>query len=460
MASPTQTESVVTFGFFDALPTKEVLQGTFITVLGGTILIWAWGHIIFLSIAGLACVVVGYSSFWTVYKQLRPWLFYGPSRLEMERSPVPMGTSLRARLRAPISTDEQPPNGFQVRVAATQRRGDDKDTVWEDRTHAHGQPRGDETSVPLSLDLPAQPLSDHRWQQAKDKPWGSAQGTLEKLTWTLVTTASFDDTDSRIGQPDYEASFDLPVSVPDDIEERVADASSAAGSISSSESVEPSDEAAPTDSSDEDEVYWDVDDDGETAGLRRADADPDASDDAEEAFTEPVSEGIRMRGSKRLIFSFDRGRPSAKLFRGRHMMLGTFFGAIVAFCLYGVLVKGITGLILVAAFFAWPAYSRLHKAWRSFTHTSRIQVANGEVEVQKGPFFRDSPPTRMSCEEVVGTTIKAKGGAGSRSLYTLSLKKRGADSPILVAEGLPDKDEAEWMADQIHQAVEQQTVSA
>jgi hypothetical protein len=142
------------------------------------------------------------------------------------------------------------------------------------------------------------------------------------------------------------------------------------------------------------------------------------------------------------------------------MMLGTFFGAIVAFCLYGVLVKGITGLILVAAFFAWPAYSRLHKAWRSFTHTSRIQVANGEVEVQKGPFFRDSPPTRMSCEEVVGTTIKAKGGAGSRSLYTLSLKKRGADSPILVAEGLPDKDEAEWMADQIHQAVEQQTVSA
>jgi superfamily I DNA/RNA helicase len=66
----------------------------------------------------------------------------------------------------------------------------------------------------------------------------------------------------------------------------------------------------------------------------------------------------------------------------------------------------------------------------------------------------------MSCEEVVGTTIKAKEGAGSRSLYTLFLTKRGADSPIPVAEGLANKDEAEWMADQIHQAVEQQTVSA
>jgi hypothetical protein len=45
------------------------------------------------------------------------------------------------------------------------------------------------------------------------------------------------------------------VSVPDDFEEKAADASSTDGSISSPESVDPEDETAPADVPDEDEVY-------------------------------------------------------------------------------------------------------------------------------------------------------------------------------------------------------------
>jgi hypothetical protein len=109
--------------------------------------------------------------------------------------------------------------------------------------------------VPLSIDLPVCPLPDKRRQRAEAAPWNSVQDKLEGLDWTLEVAASFDDTDSRIGKPDYEASFDLPVSVPDDFEEKAADASSTDGSISSPESVDPEDETAPADVPDEDEVY-------------------------------------------------------------------------------------------------------------------------------------------------------------------------------------------------------------
>jgi len=152
------------------------------------------------------------------YEAFNQWRVFGTSHLQMEREPVPLGASLRARLRAPISAGNQPPDGFRVRVVATRESGSGKykheEWVWEDWTRVRGQPGAGETEVPLSLDLPARPLGSSR-------PLGSiAKDTLESLDWTLEVTASLDD------KLDYEASFDLPVSVPDDLGERAGDQSS------------------------------------------------------------------------------------------------------------------------------------------------------------------------------------------------------------------------------------------
>ncbi len=163
---------------------------------------------------------------WKAYETFRRWRTYGTSHLQLEREPVPLGSSLRARLRAPLS-DDQPPNGFQIRVAATKGSGDDKKVVWEEWASARGRPGAAETEVPFSLDLPGNPFPDDHPMMAmteatpmlmdEDTPWSAVKNAIEGLDWTLEITASFDD------KPDYEASFEFPVSAPDDLEKHIPD---------------------------------------------------------------------------------------------------------------------------------------------------------------------------------------------------------------------------------------------
>lgn len=158
----------------------------------------AFGLVGFIA-GGLPLLVIGGGMWWMAYTPYRQWRAYNTSSLRLATAPVPLGTSLRARVQIPVS-NEQPISGFQVRVACTQGSGDDEEVVWEERTSVRGQPGSFETEVPITLDLPAQPL------------WAAERETLERLSWTMGVAASFDD------KPDYAASFDLPVSVPDDLE--------------------------------------------------------------------------------------------------------------------------------------------------------------------------------------------------------------------------------------------------
>lgn len=150
----------------------------------------------------------------TAYNALRQWRAFGTSHLRLKTAPVPLGTTLRARLRVPVSAHDQPPSGFQARVICTQGAADDKEQVWQDSTSVRGQPGVDKTVLSVSLDLPAQPLSPSRRRMAEATPWSSERHATERLDWTLKVTASFED------KPDYVASFDIPVSVPDDFDER------------------------------------------------------------------------------------------------------------------------------------------------------------------------------------------------------------------------------------------------
>ena len=405
-----------------------------------------------LFIGGILFLGAGISLEWRAYKAFRRWQAYGTTHLRLESTPVPLGGSLRARLQVPI--DKQPPNGFQVRVASIQGSGDDKDTVWEDWTSVSGQPGPGETEVPLSLDLPAQPLPDHLRQMAEDKPWCSLQDTLEKLDWEMEVTASFED------KPDYEASFDLPVSVPANVKERAADDASTNGSISSPASDD--EETAPSDAPDEDEVYWGVDEEGEEADLRRTDSETAGSDDSESSFTEPVSAGIHMEGrpGKGLTFSFDHARPSIRSFGYKVAVPGMVFTGIGVPTLFMALSNGQTGLLLFAVLSILGGGVALRKAWTTLTHAASLQVANGTIKLKKGPYFLNSAPTRYHPANLDEVKVKATGGSGDQSFYTLMLMRRGSDTPILVAGGLADKAEAEWIADQVRQAIDQQTASA
>lgn len=359
------------------------------------------------------------------YKAFNQWRVFGTSHLQMESEPVPLGSSLRARLRAPLPAGDQPPDGFQVRVVATEESGDDKEWVWEDWTRVRGQPGTGETEVPLSLDLPARPLGS------------SAKDTLESLDWTLEVTASLDD------KLDYEASFDLPVSVPDDLGEQAGDDQSSGGSVSSPSSAGPDEEAA-ADTEDEEEVHWKVD------------------DDADEAFSKPVSEGIHMQeGSEEgITFLFEHARPNVKTSGLKTAGIGPFFIGPGVAALYGALWGGMNlamGL-LIGGLFTLGGGFLLRKAWTMLTHTTTVRVADGEVEVQKGPFFLDPTPTQFPCHALDNTRIKPGMRTGNHSFYSLSLVTDGADSKdeIPVAGTLANKEEANWIAGRIRQAAQQQ----
>lgn len=348
------------------------------------------------------------------YKAFTQWRVFGTSHLQMESEPVPLGASLRARLRAPIPAGNQPPDGFQVRVVATEESrigsSSHEQLVWEDWSRVRGQPGAGETEVPLSLDLPARPLRS------------SAKDTLESLDWTLEVTASLDD------KLDYEVSFDLPVSVPDDLGDRAADDPSSGGSVSS-------------------------------RGLSGPDEEPVAVD-AEEAFSEPVSEGVHMQESsgEGITFLFEHARPNVKTSGLNMAGMGPFLIGLGGAALYGALSGGISlsiGLLFGVPFTLAGGFF-LRTAWTMLTHTTTVRVAGGEVEVQKGPFFLDPTPVQFPCHALDDTQIEAAMHVGTHSFYSLSLVTDGADSKdeIPVTGTLANKEEADWIADRIRQAAQ------
>lgn len=387
----------------------------------------------FMSLLG-ALLFLGFGGWmWRkAYEAFTQWRVFGTSHLQMEREPVPLGAPLRARLRAPIPAGNQPPDGFRVRVVATIENGDDKDLVWEDWTRVPGRPGAGETEVPLSLDLPTRPLGNSR-------PLGStAKDTLESLDWTLEVTAPLDD------KLDYEASFDLPVSMPDDLGEQAADDEFSGDSVSSPGSAGPDEEEAAADAEDEEEVHWKVD------------------DDAEEAFSKPVSEGIHMQegSGEGITFSFEHARPNVKTLGLNMAGMGTIFTGLGVPLLYGALSGGMNppmGL-LIGGLFTLGGGLPLRTAWTTLTHTATVRVADRKVEVQKGPFFLDPTPAQFPCHALDNTRIKVAMSSGTHRFYSLSLTTDRADSKdeILVVGTLANKEETDWIAGRIRQAAQRQ----
>ena len=372
---------------------------------------------------------------WKAYKGFHRWHTYGPSHLHLETAPVPLGETLRARIRVPIADDDQPPSGFQVRVAATTENHDQTQTWWEDWASVSGQPGPSETEVPLSVDLPARPLGS--------------------LDWTLEVTASFEDTDSRIGKPDYEASFDLPVIEPDDLDERTADDASADGSISSPESAEEAAETASADASDE-EVYWSVDENG----------DDKSGTDGESAGSEPVSDRIDVEDGPghRLSISFS---PASSWSR---VLTLSWFRFVLPLGLVGggllSLPSSSAGTLIVAIFIAVPSFVVavlfFYWLWTRWLHTATVTVENGAVMLTETPLFASGSTTTIPCEALDDVQFEQTHTSSSEPLYALSLVqdsswstgRRSHKQEIWVAGDLDNRRDVAWIADHIREAAE------
>lgn len=177
------------------------------------------------------------------YRAFRQWQAFGPSHLQLETAPVPVGTTLRARVQVPVPPDDSPQEGYQVHVEAHRDKHQEKERVWDGSTTVQGESgEGATTGLSFSLDLPSSadlPVSPDR----------------DDLGWTLTVTASFED------RLDYEAPFELPVSAGHDGDERPEDESDASPDTT-------------------EEAFWDTDD--EEAGLRRADDGGDAGETEDE----------------------------------------------------------------------------------------------------------------------------------------------------------------------------------
>jgi len=373
---------------------------------------------------------------WLAYMTLRRRRIFGTSRLQLATIPVPLGGRLRARLQGTLPSDARPTDGLQVILTCYKKKSGW--LVLRDKTSIHDSFGTSELDVPLSLDLPARPLSDEQ-EQSPATLSDAEKDALDDLDWSLKVRASFENA------PDYKASFDFPVTVPDDLDDRT-----------SADRAEERDSSTGAADDGAEEAFWAVEDEGTDADLRHTPAETSpAPDDAAEARSKPETDGIHVdRSGGGLTIAVDHDRTIARE-RGCGLMIpATIPIGIGAALMYtwteGSVVGGLIGLLLVI-----PGGLLLRNAWRALTHDSRITVQNGQVELAKGPYFLPESSTHFSCDAVTAVRVKEPFG-----LYKVLIEREtGSDEPeeLVVMNNLAERAEANWIAARIEAAAEGKT---
>ncbi|HUR79796.1 MAG TPA: hypothetical protein VM733_03460 [Thermoanaerobaculia bacterium] len=146
-----------------------------------------------------------------LYAAARRWR-YGVSTCRIERSPIPLGTTLRGELD--VRLREAPPQGFALRLASVRReiRGSGKDRsehetiLWQDeQTLEHGlMPSAIGMRVPFRFDIP------------HDAPPCDFTDPRNTVLWKLYASAA-------VPGIDYEAEFELPVFRVEGSQDEIAD---------------------------------------------------------------------------------------------------------------------------------------------------------------------------------------------------------------------------------------------
>ncbi len=432
-----------------------------------------WGGL-FVLVFPLAGLGIG----WLAARKILHRRKYGTSTLQMETMPGRLGQWLRVRLQTNITPDTAPDDGFHVRLSCYRRyiehtrdsdgdrkRSVKKDLRWRDEKRVKGRARGSEgVEIPISFELPT--------DQASSTPVKRE----ERIMWVVEVEAD-------VPGLDYETEFEIPVFPPD-------------ASGTEQEATPLASEGAEAAS---DEVFWDLDNPEEKtlqrsstgpAAAERSSSDPYAAYEVGNDFTEPVSAGVTLErtGSSglRLHFAAGRNKKSALLLTvfGLGGLVGGFFLFAVSF-LMGVIVFGMGALLSYGAWYQW-------------TSESTLTVADGQVRVERS----HGSPEAFPCAHLADVRVEANGRMGESTLYQLNLYRmdaaareqaaegaekmgqivdvlqgtglvgRSADSEdieqtirqqvekhgaqVKVAGGLTNKQEADWLADQIRAAADRE----
>ncbi len=187
-------------------------------------------------------------------------------------------------------------------------------------------------------------------------------------------------------------------------------------------------------------------------------------------FSEPVTDRIEMEDGPghRLSVSFSPATPwprvlglSAALIAGPLFMGGMLLRPVLLSPHYrtaGPIAIVIACFAVIGAILYWM--------WTRWLHTATVVVENGAVTLINTPLFANGSTTTIPCEALDDVHVEVK-TRNESSLYSLSLvqdpsRSTGARSDqkeIWVAGELSNGAEADWIADRIQKAAEQQASS-
>lgn len=410
-------------------------------------------------------------------KEYRRRSKYGTSVMQLDEMPGRLGERLLARVQANISPHEIPENGIQVQISCYKRTARYKrkrssngkssksletkmHVLWRNERHMRPLSQGaDGIEIPVSFQLPEnRPTSTPIRRSDKYL----ARNRVSDIIWRVRIRVETDD------GVDYNATFEVPVFESEDTSKAAAP---------------PPDEAEEAVSTEQ--VFWDLEADEEKLGPAAEETEPAVSDPYDEyvvrpSLTEPISPNVsleRSTGHFRLHVAPDRSQITPYIFGaiGAGMTIGSLF-------LFGANFWGGFMLLAFGALLLWAAYSAL-------TKEATLTISNGTIDVKGAATFGKSD-TEIPISDVKDIWVMV-GGSEKQANYKIVIERhetelsddrmqeaagKFADTMGMIVgedkvdqmktaydekkhraasiDGLHNKMEADWIAEQIREVVE------
>jgi hypothetical protein len=405
---------------------------------------------------------------------------FGTSKLEMETMPGRLGERLLAEVQARLPRDTFPEHGVQVQISCYRRTVREETTTDSDgdsstkltttntvlwrgekqmraRTH-----HGDYALIPVSFAIPVDLPPSTTRKRSKEQ---LARTGEADFIWKIAVRAEMPDVD-------YEARFEIPVYPPD---EEDTDASPTADTTSG---------AAEDENAASEKVLWDLERDEEalTVGTGEDEADSDdpyAEYEVTPNLTEPTSKRIsveRLSGRGVRVHVAPDRRPTSIFFMIAMAVIG-------ALCTAGAVLAIGEGALLMTLLLLFFGVVMLLGAWSIAMLETTVTVSEGNVVVQQGTIRKKK--TRLPVTEVDEVRVlidgtdsstdyqlvvkrKDTGSESSRTenvsgmMGTILGEKAGekvkeemtkAENRAVHLRGLHNKHEADWLAQQLRDAI-------
>lgn len=405
---------------------------------------------------------------------------FGTSKLKMETMPGRLGERLLAEVQARLPRDTFPEHGVQVQISCYRRTArkevttdSDGDTstklaientvLWRGEKQMRARTyHGDYALIPVSFAIPTDlPPSTTRKRSKKQL----ARTGEADFVWKVAVRAEMPDID-------YEARFEIPVYPPD---EEDADASPTTDTTNGS----TKDENAASE-----KVLWNLERNEEalTVGTGEDEADSDdpyAEYEVRPTLTAPISKRIsveRLSGRGLRVHVAPDRRPTSIFFMIAMAVIGVL-------CTAGAVFATGEGTLLMTLLLLSFGVLMLLCAWSIAMRETTVTVSEGNVVVQQGTIRKKK--TRLPVTELDEVRVLID-GTDSSTDYQLVVKRKDTGSQSSRTEnvsgmmgailgekarakvkeemtkaerhaahlrGLHNKHEADWLAQQLRDAI-------